>query len=192
MTFKRAASVQLTMTLYKGGLRHEAWGIFVPRQRRHHGKFCRDAGGGVFELSGLKIGVRICYEVRFPEYFRELYRERTDLNIVLFYDVSDRDDTARYDLIKNHLVTCGVENVCPIASVNASGPFQSTPTCFIGPSGQVLAEAERGGFSFTIMRRPPRPSASAGGSRFPIHSRERPNDFTWSYIWTKRQSKLTI
>ena len=29
--------------------------------------------GGIFEVDGLRIGVRICFEVRFPEYFRELY-----------------------------------------------------------------------------------------------------------------------
>lgn len=42
---------------------------------------------GVFEINGLKVGIRICFEVRFPEFFRELYREQTDLNIILFYDV---------------------------------------------------------------------------------------------------------
>lgn len=30
---------------------------------------------GVFEIGGLKVGIRICFEVRFPEFFRELYRE---------------------------------------------------------------------------------------------------------------------
>ena len=39
---------------------------------------------GIYEIDGIKIGVRICFEVRFPEYFRELYRENTDLDIVLF------------------------------------------------------------------------------------------------------------
>ncbi len=36
---------------------------------------------GIFEIDDIKIGVRICFEVRFPEYFRELYREQTTLNI---------------------------------------------------------------------------------------------------------------
>ena len=39
---------------------------------------------GVFEIEGLKVGVRIYFEVRFPEFFRELYREHTDLNVILF------------------------------------------------------------------------------------------------------------
>ena len=44
---------------------------------------------GVFEIDELEVGVRICFEVRFPEYFRELYRAHTDLNVILFYDVTD-------------------------------------------------------------------------------------------------------
>ena len=98
---------------------------------------------GIFRIGGLTIGVRICFEVRFPEYFRELYRANTDLNIVLFYDVSDTDDTERYNLIKSHLLTRAVENVTPFLSVNATSPFQTAPTCFINASGKVLAEHER-------------------------------------------------
>lgn len=98
---------------------------------------------GVFELDGLRIGVRICYEIRFPEYFRELYREKTDLNVVLFYDVADRDGFDRYDLIKAHIRTRAVENVCPILTANAIAPYQTAPTGFYDASGGILCETER-------------------------------------------------
>ena len=98
---------------------------------------------GIFRIGGLTVGVRICYEIRFPEYFRELYRAHTDLDIVLFYDVSDTDDAGRYELIKSHIVTRAVENVTPFLSVNATAPFQTAPTCFVDVSGKVLAECAR-------------------------------------------------
>ncbi len=99
---------------------------------------------GILEIDGLKIGVRICFEVRFPEYFRELYRQNTDLNVILFYDISDRDDAVRYDLIRGHIRTRAVENVCPIFTVNTTHPFQTAPTMLTDASGTVLAEMERG------------------------------------------------
>ena len=37
------------------------------RRRQFHGK-----ENGVFELDGIKMGVGICFDLRFPEYFREL------------------------------------------------------------------------------------------------------------------------
>lgn len=105
--------------------------------------FAPGAAPGVFALGGLRVGVRICFEVRFPEYFRALYRA-TDLNIVLFYDVADAEDTNRYNLIRGHLQTRAVENVCPILSVNATRPHQTAPTCLIDASGRVLHEQPRG------------------------------------------------
>ena len=99
---------------------------------------------GILEIDGLKIGIRICFEVRFPEYFRELYRQKTDLNVILFYDVSDGDDAGRYDLIRGHIRTRSVENVCPILTANTTRPYQTAPTMLTDASGTVLAEMECG------------------------------------------------
>ena len=93
-----------------------------------------------------KIGVHRDYPVSpawskpEPEYFRELYARKTDLNVVLFYDVSDVDDTGRYDLIKGHLQTRAVENVSTIVSVDSIHPYQTAPTAVFGKSGQILKE----------------------------------------------------
>ena len=98
---------------------------------------------GVVEIDGVRIGIRVCFEVRFPEYFRELYRQHTDLNVILFYDVTDGDSAGRYDLLHGHIRTRAVENVCYTLSVNTACPGQSAPTMLIDRSGGVLAEAER-------------------------------------------------
>ena len=99
---------------------------------------------GVWEIAGLRIGVRICYEVRFPEYFRELYSAHTDLNLLLFFDVADVNDPARYDLIRAHVLTRAVENACPILAINATAPFQTAPTGLYDASGRPLAELPQG------------------------------------------------
>ena len=128
--------------------------LFVPgKQPQWYGKralygwdeenFSKGAEDGVFEVKGVKVGVRICFEVRFPEYFRELYRAHTDLNIVLFYDVSDTDDFDRYQLLRSHLITRAVENVTPMLSVNAVSPNQTAPVCSINASGEVCTETFR-------------------------------------------------
>lgn len=95
---------------------------------------------GVFSFRGWTIGVRICYEVRFPEYFRELYRARCDLALTLFYDVTDAPSPDRYDLLRGHLRTRAVENVFPVLSANAIAPYSGAPTMLCDASGRILAE----------------------------------------------------
>lgn len=95
---------------------------------------------GIFGIDNWRIGIRICFEVRFPEFFRELYREHTDLNIILFYDVSNHEDTERYEIIKSHILTRAVENTTYTLSVNTSGPFQTAPTLLCDRSGHILYE----------------------------------------------------
>ena len=112
---------------------------------------------GAAEIDGLRIGVRICFEVRFPEYFRELYRLGTALNVLLFYDVSDSENTDRYDLIRGHVRTRAVENACPILTVNVTRPFQTAPTMLTDASGRVLAEAERGEDALLVFDFTPKP-----------------------------------
>ncbi len=98
---------------------------------------------GVVEIEGFKIGMRICFEIRFPEFFRELYKQQTDLNIVLFYDVADSNDKSRYELIKSHIVTRAMENVTVTLSVNTIKPYQTAPTALFDKSGGILIELER-------------------------------------------------
>lgn len=105
--------------------------------------FCPGHERGVVEIDGVRIGIRVCFEVRFPEYFRELYKENTDLNVILFYDVSDWNDVGRYDLIKGHIRTRAVENVCHPLSVDAILPYQTAPTGLFDMSGGVVRELER-------------------------------------------------
>ncbi len=105
--------------------------------------FCAGNNSGVFEIDGLKIGIRICFEVRFPEFFRELYIENTDLNIILFYDVCENDDIDRYEMIKSHIRTRAVENICHTLTVNTIHPFQTAPTALFDKSGRILAELKR-------------------------------------------------
>ena len=132
---------------------NRAFLIAPKRDVRHYDKralygwdsenFARGNDDGIFEIKGLKAGVRICFEARFPEYFRELYKAKTDLNVVIFYAVSDTDETDKYNVLRSHLISRAAENVTPIFAVDAITPFQSAPTCFINASGKVLKELDR-------------------------------------------------
>lgn len=49
----------------------------------------------------------------------------------------------RYDLIKSHIRTRAVENVCHTLSVDTIRPYQTAPTALYDKSGYTLAELDR-------------------------------------------------
>jgi predicted amidohydrolase len=97
---------------------------------------------GLFEINGIRIGMRICYDIRIPELFRELYKEKVNLCVVPFSDTSDQPDLERYDIIKGHLRTRAVENVMTILSTNSISRCQTAPTAAFDPDGHLLAETK--------------------------------------------------
>ena len=104
---------------------------------------------GVVEIKGIRIGVRVCYEIRFPEYFRELYKEKVDVTVVCLCDVQDKPDDNRLSIIKSHLVSRAIENVFTIISVNSSTLEQTAPTSVIDQHGNTLVQAVRNSESIT-------------------------------------------
>ena len=87
--------------------------------------FAKGNSDGIVEIDGVVFGIRICFEIRFPEFFRELYKRNTDINVVLFYDVADTDDKERYSMIRGHLQTRAVENVTTTISVKCYLAFSN-------------------------------------------------------------------
>jgi len=98
---------------------------------------------GVFQIAGHKIGVRICCEVRDSEQFLELKETQTELNVILFYDVTAVEDLDRYEMLRAQVRARASECGSYLLGVDAICPNQSAPTMLADAFGHVLAEAER-------------------------------------------------
>lgn len=106
--------------------------------------FCEGKNKGIFTWKEYRFAVRICFEIRFPELFREIYREECDFIVAQFYDTSVTDNPEYYSIIRSHLSTRAAENLTPILSVNTNSPFQEAPTAFVDSDGIIMDEAARG------------------------------------------------
>jgi omega-amidase len=126
---------------------------------------------GIFTVGSVKLGFRICFEVRFPEYFRELFRENVEIACVSFCDVSNDPNPARYELIKSHLVTRAVENAMYVLSVNSISCYQTAPTCLVHPDGVILHAAPPDEECLITFAYEPLPSSYGRDGRI-LHSRE--------------------
>jgi predicted amidohydrolase len=61
------------------------------------------------------------------------------------------DDEERYELIKAHLKTRAVANVCPVLAVNDISPFQTAPTVYNDENGRVAAELPRNAENLLVV-----------------------------------------
>ncbi|MGN1249004.1 MAG: carbon-nitrogen hydrolase family protein [Candidatus Spyradocola sp.] len=95
---------------------------------------------GLFDIGGLRVGFRICFDVRFPEVFRPLFDAQADLCVVCFSDTSAAPDPERMEIIRAHLRTRAVENVMTVASVNSLSRCPTAPTAVFDPDGRVRCE----------------------------------------------------
>ncbi|MGF1719550.1 carbon-nitrogen hydrolase family protein [Vibrio kyushuensis] len=104
---------------------------------------------GIVDIQGVRIGIRICFEIRFPEYFRELYKEKVDVVIVSLCDIQCEADDNRRSIIKSHLVSRAIENVVTLISVNSSTLEQTAPTAVVDQHGKFIVQADRNSKSIT-------------------------------------------
>lgn len=97
-----------------------------------------------FELDGEKVGMVICYDLRFPEVFRDLAMD--DAKVIF---VVAEWPNARTEHWITLLKARAIENQCYIVSSNVAGT-QPTGTTFAGrtmivdPFGEVIEEADEG------------------------------------------------
>lgn len=106
--------------------------------------YSRGEKPGVFEIDGIKIGFRICFDVRFPESFRELYQESVNLCFVSFSDTENQENPVRYRLLTSFLSTRAMENLMTIVSVNSLSGFPTAPTAVFDQNGTILRETPLG------------------------------------------------
>ena len=92
---------------------------------------------GVFTLDGMKIGIRICFDVRFPELFRPLFDAKAPLCIMPFCDTAGQFPERRR-VLTGHLRTRAAENVMQVLSVNSLSRCPAVPTAWFDQNGQIV------------------------------------------------------
>lgn len=94
---------------------------------------------GVYPVAGFRVGLRLCFEFRFPEYFRELLAQNVDLALAAFCMVGE--DDRKLAVARSHLASRAAENGLWLLAANSARGVQNCPTCLVDPDGRFVAEA---------------------------------------------------
>lgn len=93
---------------------------------------------GIFELDGIKMGVGICFDLRYPEYFRELIKEGVE---VIFLPSHFRKATG--EIAWNILTRArAIENQVYFCACNQTGQGNCGNTQIISYDGKIISNIE--------------------------------------------------
>jgi len=93
-----------------------------------------------FTLNGVVCSLLICFDLRFPELYRELYRQGVQCVFQSFYNARQRGPSVHTHIMRQTMQCHAATNHFWVSMTNSSGSFSPYPSCFIQPDGVITAQ----------------------------------------------------
>jgi len=107
----------------------------------------------VFTVNKVRCALLICYDLRFPELYRELKKAGVNCIFQSFYNARQKGRTVHTDIMRQSMQCRAATNYFWISMANSSAYYQAYPSCFIRPDGKIVAQLtqHRPGIMFNIV-----------------------------------------
>ncbi len=93
-----------------------------------------------FEINGVRCSLLICFDLRFPEIYRELKKQKVDCILQSFYNARQKGPSVHTDIMRQTMQCRAATNYFWVSMANSSGYYSPYPSCFIRPDGKIAAQ----------------------------------------------------
>ena len=93
-----------------------------------------------FDLNGVKCSLLICFDLRFPELYRALYKDGVKCIFQSFYNARQQGPSIHSEIMRQTMQTNAANNGFRVSMTNSCGWFCPYPSCFIQPDGRIIEQ----------------------------------------------------
>lgn len=93
-----------------------------------------------FDINGVKCSLLICFDVRFPEIYRQLYKQGVNCIFQSFYNARQKGASIHSYIMRQSMQCNAANNGFWASMSNASGYYSPYPSCFIEPDGRITGQ----------------------------------------------------
>ena len=93
-----------------------------------------------FDINGVKCSLLICFDLRFPELYRELYKEVVNCVFQSFYNAKQSGPSIHTHIMHQTMQCNAACNHFWISMSNSSGYYSPYSSCFIQPDGKIIGK----------------------------------------------------
>jgi predicted amidohydrolase len=91
-------------------------------------------------INGVKCSLLICFDLRFPELYRELYKHKVNCILQSFYNARQKGPSVHTHIMRQTMQCRAATNHFWVSMSNSSGYYAPYPSCFIQPDGKIVCQ----------------------------------------------------
>jgi predicted amidohydrolase len=120
-------------------------------QDRYDKRFCTDTDlknytpGNhfvYFDVHHIKCALLICFDLRFPELYRALYKENVKVIFQSFYNARQQGPSVHSEIMRQTMQANAANNGFWASMANSCGWYCPYSSCFIQPDGRIISQCE--------------------------------------------------
>jgi predicted amidohydrolase len=93
-----------------------------------------------FTINGVKCSLLICFDLRFPELYRQLYKQKVNCIFQSFYNARQKGPSVHTQIMRQTMQCRAATNHFWVSMSNSSGYYSPYPSCFIQPDGKIARQ----------------------------------------------------